>query len=161
MARLKLRSFANVMIGTDVRPTQPFTARPGFVGWLRSCLADGTAWRAQLYLLLKLPVGVATFTAAVSLYASGLAGLTYWAWRPFTGCDSRTGCTCHHAPKFGKHYLDTPFGVSLTFVAGVALLLIAPRVIRALLAVDKRLVATLLGPSRRYADTPAPVRGNG
>jgi hypothetical protein len=156
----KLRSFANVLIATDVPPAQPFTAKPGFVGWIRSCLADGTAWRAQLYLVLKLPVGVTTFTAAVTLYASGLAGLTYWAWRPFTGCVSGSGATCHHAPRFGVHHLDAPFGRFLTSVAGLALMLLTPWVIRALLAVDKRLVATLLGPSRRYAEAHASLRGD-
>jgi hypothetical protein len=137
------------MIGTDVPPAQPFTARPGFLGWIRSCMTDGTAWRAQLYLVLKLPVGVATFTAAVTLYASGLLGLTYWAWRPSAGCDSANDAACHDGPKFVNHYLDTPHGALLSFFAGAVLLLVTPSVIRALVAVDKRLVASLLGPSKR------------
>src|SRR6476469_1834712 len=43
-----LRSLANTTIDADVPPSQPFRARPGALGWIRSCMAEGTAWRAQV-----------------------------------------------------------------------------------------------------------------
>jgi hypothetical protein len=141
-----LRSFANMMIGTDVPPAQPFRGKPGMLGWIGSCLTDGTAWRARLYLALKLPVGIASVTTAASLYAAGIVGLTYWAWRPFLSCDSRTDAVCHKAPEFGNHQLDTTSGIFLVFLAGAVLLLLTPQVVRGVLAVDKLMVRTLLGP---------------
>ena len=44
---------------------------------------DGTAWRARLYLVLKLPVGIAQFVATTVFLSYGLGGLTYAIWRPF------------------------------------------------------------------------------
>jgi Putative sensor len=155
----QLRVLANTVADADVPPVPAVRAGRGPLRWMRAQVADAAAWRAQLYLLLKLPVGIATFTAAVSLYSAGFFGLTYWAWRPFVGCDSGNGGVCHRGPKYGNHYVDTPAGVALAFAAGVVLLGVTPALVRGLLAVDNALVRRLLGPrhsafvhssSRRY-----------
>jgi signal transduction histidine kinase len=141
-----LRRFANRLIGTDVPPPQRFRANPGLLGWIGSCLTDGTAWRARLYLLLKLPVGIAGFIAAVSFYAYGLGGVTYSIWRPFTPCNRSSDGVCHRGVGFGdSYYLDTPFRIVLTFVIGVVLLLAAPWAVRGVLQVDRLLIRLLLG----------------
>lgn len=143
----RLRALANTMLDADVAPATPFRPKPGPLGWLRSCLTDGTAWRAHLYLLLKLPVGISAFTATVTLYTSGLAGATYWMWRPFVGCDSGAAGTCHPDATFGGHHLDTPLGIVVVSVAGIVLLCVTPWLIRRLLALDTFLVRALLGPA--------------
>ncbi|MDT4950068.1 MAG: hypothetical protein QOJ37_2663, partial [Pseudonocardiales bacterium] len=141
-----LRRFANRLIGTDVPPPQRFRANPGLLGWIGSCLTDGTAWRARLYLLLKLPVGIAGFIAAVSFYAYGLGGVTYSIWRPFTPCNRSSDGVCHRGVGFGdSYYLDTPLRIVLTFVIGVVLLLAAPWAVRGVLQVDRLLIRLLLG----------------
>src|SRR4051794_37444947 len=66
------RRLGNALTGSDIPAPEPFRTRPGWFGWIGSCLTDGTAWRARLYLLLKLPLGIATFVAAVTFYAYGL-----------------------------------------------------------------------------------------
>jgi hypothetical protein len=141
-----LRSFANTMIGAEVLPAQPFRAKPGMLGWIGSCLTDGTAWRARLYLTLKLPIGVAGFVAAVAAYGYGLFGVTYAAWRPFLACDGRRG-VCHRAAQLGNHYVDTPSQIVLVLVTGVVLLLLAPWLVRGLIAIDKSMLRALLGPT--------------
>ena len=39
--------------GETVEDPQPFVGRPGFLGWLQSCLRDRVAWRAVGYLALR------------------------------------------------------------------------------------------------------------
>ena len=125
-----MRRLANRMLGTSVPAPAPFRPRPGLVGWTRSGLTDATAWRARLYLLLKLPVGVCGFATALALWVYGLGGLTYPVWRPFPPV-----------------YLDTWWSVVVTAVAGLILLLLAPWAVRGMLAVDRLLVSVLLGPT--------------
>jgi hypothetical protein len=142
-----LRSLANTMIRAEVPPARPFRAKPGMLGWIGSCLTDGTAWRARLYLTLKLPIGVAGFVAAVAAYGYGLFGVTYAAWRPFLPCDGRKDGVCHRAAQLGSHYVDTPSQIVLVLVTGVALLVLAPWPVRGLLAIDKFMLRALLGPA--------------
>jgi signal transduction histidine kinase len=143
-----LRRFANGMIGTDVPPPQPFRANPGLLGWIGSSLTDGTAWRARLYLLLKLPVGIASFVAAVSFYAYGLGGVTYWIWQSFIPCSRSNDGVCHRGVEFGNNYfLDTPFRIFLAFLVGVVVLLAAPWAVRGVLLADRLLIRLLLGPT--------------
>ncbi|MGH8862143.1 MAG: sensor histidine kinase [Jatrophihabitantaceae bacterium] len=144
-----IRGLANSLVGAGVpAPVRPQTDRRGFA-WIVSRLTDGAVWRSRLYLLLKLPLGIASFTMAVALYAYGLGGVSYWFWRPFLPCQGRDG-GCHRGTNFGPHYwLDTPFRIALVFVLGVLVLLAAPWVVRATVRVDTALIRGLLGPSAR------------
>src|SRR5271155_497750 len=47
------RGLARSLLGVHVEDPQPFTGRPGFLGWLQSCLRDRVSWRAVGYLALK------------------------------------------------------------------------------------------------------------
>jgi signal transduction histidine kinase len=143
-----IRGLADTLAGANVPPPQPFRANPGLLGWIGSSLTDGTAWRARLYLVLKLPVGIASFVTAVVFYSYGLGATTYWIWRPFLPCGASTDHTCHRGANFGEsYYLDTPFRVILTATAGLVLLLLAPWVVRGVLLVDRLLISALLGPT--------------
>jgi signal transduction histidine kinase len=144
-----VRSLGNTLVGDTVAAPAPFVARPGLFGWLGSCLTDGTAWRARLYLLLKLPLGIATFVSVVAFWSYGVGGLTYSIWRPFLPCDSTDDGTCHRGADFGHYYLDTPFRIVLVAIAGALLLLAAPWVVRGIVTVDRLLVRALLGPTDR------------
>ena len=143
------RAGANALLGWDVPAPPRFRARPGLFGWVGSCLKDGTAWRARLYLALKLPLGIASFTVATVFYAYGLAGPTYWIWRPFLPCngDSPDG-RCHRGANFGPGYpLDTPWRIAMVAAIGLVLLLLAPWVVRGVLQLDKLAMRALLGPT--------------
>lgn len=144
-----LRRLANTLVDADVAPAQRFRANPGLLGWIGSGLTDGTAWRARLYLLLKLPVGIAQFVVTTVFVSYGLGGLTYAVWRPFLPCQTGSdGGTCHRGASFGDGYfLDTPFRVSWVFLAGLGIVLAFPWVIRGVNSVDRGLVRALLGPT--------------
>jgi hypothetical protein len=64
-------------------------------------------------------------------------------WRPLTACDAGA---CTSDDYVARHHLDTAVNLSVLAFAGAAVLIIAPRVGRGLLALDRTLVRTLLGP---------------
>jgi signal transduction histidine kinase len=147
-----LRRFANGLVGADIPAPQRFRANPGVFGWIGSCLTDGTAWRARLYLLLKFPLGVASFVMAVGFWTYGLGGLTYAAWRPFLPCNDTPDRRCHRAIGFTDSWqADTPWRIFLIAVAGLILVLAAPWVIRGVVALDRLAMRGLLGPTK-YAE---------
>ena len=142
------RRLANRLTGGDVAAPQPFHANPGLLGWIGSCLTDGTAWRARLYSVLKLPLGITTFMTAAFFVSYGIGGVTYPIWQPFLPCNKSPDGVCHHGVGLtSNYYLDTPFRVVLTTVAGALILLAAPWAIRAVVSVDRALVRPLLGPT--------------
>jgi signal transduction histidine kinase len=144
-----LREVANRLAGARTAAPGPIPRGKGRFGWVGAQIIDPAAWRARLYLVLKLPLGIASFVLAVVFYAYALGGVTYAIWRPFLPCEKRAG-VCHHGASFGPHYyLDTPFRIALLFVIGLLLLLAAPWVVRAAVRADVALVRALLGPSSR------------
>lgn len=144
----KLRRFANRLIGTNVPEAQRFHANPGLLGWIGSCLKDGTAWRARLYLLLKLPVGIAMFVAATVCWVYGFGGLTYATWRWALPCNTTSDGVCHHSIGFTDSWqADTPGRILLMTIGGLLLFLAAPWVVRGFVSIDRALVSSLLGPT--------------
>jgi signal transduction histidine kinase len=143
-----LRRFANKLIGTQLAAPRPFRANPGLLGWIGSCLTDGTAWRARLYLLLKLPLGVLSFAVVFFFWVYGLGGVVYAAYRPYLGCNTTSDGRCHRAIGFTDSWqADTPFRILLVSLAGLLLLIAAPWAVRLTVALDKLAMRALLGPS--------------
>jgi signal transduction histidine kinase len=141
------RAGVNQLLGWDIPAPPPFRANAGLFGWLGSCLKDGTAWRARLYLALKLPLGIASFLSAVAFYAYGFGALTYGSWYRWLPCntDPKTH-VCHHAAAiWNGQYVDTAPEIVLFAVAGLVLLLLAPWVVRGVLWVDRVTMRALLG----------------
>ena len=129
------------LIGLRLDPPPPPAGEGTFVRRIVRQLKDAAAWRAALYFLLMLPVGIATFTVAVTWWATSLALLTlpayFWS-LPRGG------------PQFSDtYYWNKPWQIALAGVGGLVLTLLAPWVIRAFAALDRGLVRTLLGSSRR------------
>jgi signal transduction histidine kinase len=147
-----LRVFANSLIGARIPPPQRFRANPGLLGWIGSCLTDGTAWRARLYLVLKLPLGIASFVGATAFWVYGIGGVTYAAWRPFLPCNTTSDGRCHHAAGFSDSWqADTPLRILVVSVGGLILVLAAPWVVRGVVALDRLAMSALLGPTASAA----------
>lgn len=143
------RAGANRLLGWDIAAPPPFRAKPGLFGWLSSCLKDGTAWRARLYLTLKLPLGIASFVAVVAFLSYGLGALTYGIWYRWLPCntDPKTH-VCHHAVAiWNEHYIETPSAILLAALAGLVITFLAPWILRGVLAIDRITMRALLGPS--------------
>ena len=143
-----VRRLANALLGTALPAAAPLRTRPGLLGWIGSCVTDGTGWRARLYLLLKLPLGILTFVTATVCYAYGFGGITYPVWRPFLPCQTSPDGTCHRGTNITDHYwIDTPFRIFLMALAGALLVLAGPWLVRAAVAVDVAAMRVLLGPT--------------
>jgi signal transduction histidine kinase len=135
------RRLARGLIGERVEEPPRPDARHGLVAGVWARLRDASAWRAVAYVLVKLPL------ATLGLYA-----VLWWV----------IGAINVIAPlrwAAGQHDLDLvsplPGGgprlhsLGATFAAtalGCAILLIAPWLTRAVVAVDRRLLHALLGP---------------
>ena len=129
------------LIGLRLDPPSRLEPSGGFLRRLVRPLGDAAGWRAAAYFVLMLPVGIASFTIAVTWWATALGMLTYpaWAWS-----------LPHGGALFGDSYhWNKPWQLALASVAGAVLTLLAPWVIRGVAAVDRGLVRALLGTSRR------------
>jgi len=63
------RALANSLLGTDIPASTLAPQGEGFLGKLKAYWTDGATWRGMGYLLARFPVGLATFTIAVTAYA--------------------------------------------------------------------------------------------
>ena len=121
------RAMAAQLLGEQVpAPPRP-DARGGLFSWRRAVLGDPVGWRALAYALAKLPVAVLSVPIGLGCYVYGLVALTYF--------------------PLVRHPLDRPF-MLLCWAAGVLLLLLAPWLLRFVLAVDRLMIRGLLGPSQ-------------
>jgi signal transduction histidine kinase len=149
------RHLAERLLGERVAPPPPARpARTGALGRLGGGLRDGPGWRALAYTLLKPPLA-ALELYAVALWAFGVANLTYPFW---------WGLFRNHPPgvRLSPVPAGTPFpgrvvhidtypGTFLAFGIGLAMVLAAPWVTRAVVAADRWLLRGLLGPGRLAA----------
>jgi signal transduction histidine kinase len=138
------RALAAQVLGDAMSEPDPFSARPGFFGWLRACLGDRTAWRAVGYFAAKVPLTILGVWFALSVWIEALFGVA----SPVTGglgpvrfgifgrlVGPYTGGT---SPGFATHV-----GIFLT---GVVLFFVAPWTMRLVVHLDRRLMHFLLGP---------------
>jgi signal transduction histidine kinase len=138
------RGLAGRLLGTRVAPPPPFQPQPGIVGWIRSGVTDAPGWRARGYLLLKLPVAAAGYLAAGWTWLGGLSGLTYpLRWAVLAQLHTR-GAAGAEPPITS---LPTLEGNLLVVPLGMALLLAAPWLTRAVVDLDRVLITRLIGPS--------------
>jgi Putative sensor len=69
------RGLANALLGTRLPPVAMAPRGEGWLGRLKAYWTDGTTWRGLLYLLLRFPVGIVTFSVVVAAYSAALWGL--------------------------------------------------------------------------------------
>jgi signal transduction histidine kinase len=152
LARVQ-RRVARSLLQVRIPEPRPLVPQPGIVGWTRSTLKDGVAWRARAYLLLKFPLAVLGCTAAVCLWLLGPYYVTYpvW-WKVLHGFTDRPAGSAHPVPVLATpplfdsvQFLSLP-GTFLVSVLGVAVVFAAPWVTDAVIAVDVWLMQRLLGP---------------
>lgn len=66
------RGLANALLGTNLRPVAVAPTGEGLFGRFKAYWTDGTTWRGVGYLLARFPVGLVTFTVAVTAYSVAL-----------------------------------------------------------------------------------------
>ncbi|MER7622956.1 sensor domain-containing protein [Streptomyces sp. NPDC126503] len=120
------------LLGEDVERPARLPRPGGVLARGRVVLADPVAWRALLYLVLRLPLGVLGFTAAVGLPLGCVWLLGFPLWGRLLEAESRSA-----------GLLD-----AVSVGLGMAVLVAVPGAVRALSAVNRRLARLLLGPAR-------------
>jgi signal transduction histidine kinase len=135
-ARLE-RWRARALLDVDLPEPPNLPRETSLLRRLFAPLRDGTSWRAVAYFFLLFPLGIVTFTVAVTFWATalGLLTLPLWAWS-----------LPHNGPQFGDtYYWNSWWQLGLASIAGAVLTLVTPWVIHGLAAVDRALVRALLG----------------
>ena len=142
------RNLARNMLGEVVEDPQPFTNRPGFLGWLQSCLRDRVAWRAVGYLALKVPWSILGVLVAFSVWWDAFACLVHPLFGQGGGGPPVWGPVQKFFPGGDLHGFDsTSFLHEVAiFIFGGILFFAAPWVMRGFVNVDRLLIRSLLGP---------------
>ncbi|MEU6967281.1 sensor domain-containing protein [Kitasatospora aureofaciens] len=126
------RRLVGRLLGEPVTAPPPLPRPSGVLARGRVVLADPVAWRALLYLLPRLPLGLLGFLAAVGLPLSAvwLAGFPLWV----------------RLLEPGPRPVDWPDVAGLP--AGLAVLAAVPAALRGLSRANRALARGLLGPVR-------------
>jgi signal transduction histidine kinase len=137
------RARAGVLL--DTRIPSPFGhGLSGGTIWqkVKGLVTDAAAWKALVYGVVMLPLGIFNFTIAVTLWAVALGGLTYvlWGWSLPQGEDDWT--LWYRGDLDGGEFAVV---VLVYFMAGLVVLLATPHVMRGLAALDRGLIRGLLG----------------
>ncbi|MFG3309135.1 sensor histidine kinase [Streptomyces wuyuanensis] len=143
------RARARTLLRLDVADPAPVRPRrDGALGWVGAVLKSGVSWRHLLYSLVHLPWAVFAFSVSLAFWTYGWGLLTYplwqWVFPVYAGID---GLQLYGDGTHGI-YLDSPFELTVTSAIGLVFTLVTPWIIRGFAAVDRLLVAGLLGPSR-------------
>jgi len=138
------RARARALLDVDV--PRPYRADPQPDKWWRVHVArftDPATWIEVAYHLLALPIGIFTFTVAVTFWALGLGFVTApaWFWALPDPVDL-LGSEAHHV-----WVVDTPLDYVLVVLLGVAALLVTPWIVRGLATANRFLVRGMLGGS--------------
>jgi Putative sensor len=133
------RGRARALLGVDIGP--PPAARwrqgQGFAAWLRAGMTDATGWRAVLYGVLLLPVGVLGFGLVVAFWSAALGGITYPVWYRWLPMNHG-----HRGAQMWPHYYPSEH-LAATFGMGLALVFITPWIVRGLAYLPRALVGLL------------------
>ncbi|MFB7410187.1 MULTISPECIES: sensor histidine kinase [unclassified Streptomyces] len=143
------RARARALLDVDVRAPEPVRGRTGGAfSWMGAMLKSGASWRHLLYAVVHMPWAVVSFSVTVAFWTWGWSLFTYplWQW-VFPAYVGQDGIQLYGD---GTHnlYLDSPFEIAVTSLAGLLFVMAGPWLLRGFVAVDRFLVSGLLGPSR-------------
>ncbi|MGY3338133.1 signal transduction histidine kinase [Streptomyces filamentosus] len=137
------------LLGVDVPAPAPVRGRTGGAfSWMTAMLRSGASWRHLLYAFAHFPWAVFSFSVSVAFFTWGWGLFTYPVWRwVFPAYLGQDGIQLY-GDETHALYLDSPFEVGVTCLVGLVFVLLWPPLLRGLTAVDRLLVAGLLGPGR-------------
>ena len=146
------RRLAARMLGQQVAPPPMPPRQTGVVGWLRTVLTDPAGWRACAYLVLKLPVAVASAVIASWVLVYGIPYLTFPLWWEVL---HQLGVVIT-VPPWLTWWKQDPVTVAMSVrtlagafalvPVGAAVLLAVPWLARGIIRMDQGLIAEFLGP---------------
>ena len=133
------RARAKALLDADI--ANPFMAIGEIKGWwprIKAVLGDAALWKGVAYCVLALPVGIITFTVAVTFWSIALGGVTAPIWATI---EAMVGANDPH----GWAYVGI---TAASFVAGLIFLVATPWVVHGLAVMDRGLIRGLLGADR-------------
>ncbi len=140
------RSMARTLLDFPVAGPGGITRRrPGAWGAFLGLFSDGASWRAALYHLIKIVLAPFTFAVSLALYSYAFGALTYpiWFW-DLPAMQASDGSWHRGTPLWADSWVDTVPAIAIQAGLGLIVLLLAPRVVRALTTLDRVLIGTLL-----------------
>jgi len=125
----------------------PFVPGRGLLGRVDARLRDGPGWRGACYVLLRLPLALASLYAVAGFWVLGLYYLTYPAWwsiaQAATGPREVQSPISSPLPAGGVRIASWPGALGISLL-GLVLLLAAPWAVRAVVLADRWLIRRLL-----------------
>jgi signal transduction histidine kinase len=142
------RALAGALLGERLPQLPPARRETGVLPRVDARLRDGPGWRAVAAATLGLPIAVAKYIA-VLWWAFGVFSLTspVW-WLLFRNHPAGTHLSPVH---FGRLAVETWPGTWLAAVAGAAILLAAPWLVRGVVVSELWLLRRILGPGEMAA----------
>lgn len=143
--RLLARALLRLEIAAPPLPPRA----PGLSGLLGQQLGDPAAWRVCLYLLIRIPLGVAQFTLGFLWWTYGVLLLCYpllWKLEPLHRTDA-AGVRHSYDLEIAGWYVDTWPRALLVVVFGALVLVASAWPGRLPLLADRYLMPRLLGPT--------------
>lgn len=132
------RARLNAFLGTSLRdPYRSIAPESGWIARLFAIGADPATWRDFLFLILRLPVGILTFTVTVTIWSLGL-GLLFSPVSYLFGVFRMT---------IGSYVIDGPVAVVFATLAGVVVLVLAFGLTRGLAVLEAVMARALLDAS--------------
>jgi signal transduction histidine kinase len=131
------RARLNAFLGTSLRPHHSLPVEAGWVARLSAVAKDAATWRDLVFLLLRLPVGLFTFTAMVGVWSVAISLLLspvfYWLGL--------------FQINVGRWVVDGPEAMLVATGAGAILFVAAAGVTYGLAKLENLLAAALLAAS--------------
>ncbi|MEV6277332.1 sensor domain-containing protein [Nocardia sp. NPDC051832] len=145
------RALTRTLLDTPVEPPPPFQRQPGVFGFLKSAFTDRPSWRALLFLVVQVPLGLvlgylALIVVAMTVFVA-LSPIFWAALRPVN--IDENGVEHHSLMQFGSFYVDTWPRVLGVAAIGLVLCFALPWLVRALCLVHRALTLTLLSATTR------------
>ncbi len=143
------RRLAGALLDEVIDEPEPFSPRPGYLGWLQSALRDRTGWKAMAYLAVKVPLAIFAFFVAFSLWWDALRCLTYPLWginHSGGGLAEWGAVRIFFQPSYLSPRPGGPFVALATVITGAIFFFAAPWPVRFFDYLDRLLMRTLLAP---------------
>jgi signal transduction histidine kinase len=141
------RQLARGLLNEQIEDPEPFTYRPGFLGWLQSALRDRTGWRAMAYLAVKVPLATVSILVGFAAWWDAFFSITYPVWG---GTNNPVAVFGLPEVFFGTGFFSAGQGGFFhslgVFCAGVVFFFAAPWAVRIMVYLDRRLMRVLLAP---------------
>jgi signal transduction histidine kinase len=150
------RGLARALLGEEIEEPDPFSARPGLLGWLQTALRDRTGWRAIAYSLSKIPLALFGLWFAFATWLTAFECLTYPLFLPRDGSSGprQFGLISNlFSPGYFSVGSSGFIHACFIFLTGVVLFFLAPWTMRLVVWIDRWLMRALLTPDAVTART--------